>query len=92
MVSKLCGRLELKKLVLTGDGKKEAVIKFKQGVNVIVGASDTGKSYAFSCIDFALGSKGEPKKIPEARGYQNVFLEIKETESNEVITLRRDFG
>ena len=50
------GRLKLTKLILAGENKKDAIINFKGGLNVIAGASDTGKSFAFECIDFALGS------------------------------------
>ena len=37
------GRLKLTKLILTGENKKDAIINFKGGLNVIAGASDTGK-------------------------------------------------
>lgn len=72
-------RLVLKKLILTGNGKQDAVIDFNEGLNVIAGASDTGKSFAFECINFILGSSEAPSCPPEAKGYQAVFAEIKDT-------------
>ena len=41
------GRLKLTKLILAGENKKDAIINFKGGLNVIAGASDTGKSFAY---------------------------------------------
>ena len=85
-------RLILKKLILTGDGKQDAVIDFHEGLNVIAGASDTGKSFAFECINFILGSSEVPSCPPEAKGYQTVFIEIKDSCQQEVFTLKRDFS
>lgn len=85
-------RLILKKLILTGNGKQDAVINFHEGLNVIAGASDTGKSFAFECINFILGSSEVPSCPPEAKGYQTVYMEIKDSCQQEVFTLRRDFS
>lgn len=85
-------RLVLKKLILTGNGKQDAVIDFNEGLNVIAGASDTGKSFAFECINFILGSSEAPSCPPEAKGYQAVFAEIKDTGQQEIFTLKRDFS
>ncbi|MEE0790717.1 MAG: hypothetical protein U0M05_05420 [Clostridia bacterium] len=92
MEIKMQGRLKLTKLVLAGKNQKDAIINFKSGLNVIAGASDTGKSLAFECIDFVLGSKSNPKEVPEIEGYQSVFLEIENVGHGEVFTLRRDFS
>lgn len=86
------GRLKLTKLILAGENKKDAIINFKGGLNVIAGASDTGKSFAFECIDFALGSSSNPKTVPEMKGYRSVFLEIEDIGQEEIFTLRRNFS
>lgn len=44
----------LKRLVLGGNNKKNAILNFEEGLNVIAGASDTGKSFAFDCINLSL--------------------------------------
>ena len=85
-------RLILKKLVLTGNGKRNAVINFHEGLNVIAGASDTGKSFAFECINFILGSSEVPSCPPEAKGYQTVYMEIKDSCQQEIFTLKRDLS
>ena len=89
---KMHSRLILKKLVLTGNGKRDAVINFHEGLNVIAGASDTGKSFAFECINFILGSSEVPSCPPEAKGYQTVYMEIKDSCQQEIFTLKRDFS
>lgn len=85
-------RLIIKKLILKGVGKQDAIICFQKGLNVIAGASDTGKSFAFECINYVLGSSEMPSCPPEAKGYQSVFLEIEDSCQQEIFTLRRDFS
>jgi len=65
-----------KELRLTGENKKDAVVQFKLGLNVISGPSNTGKTFIFDCLDFMLGSSDKLKGIPELKGYSNIFLEI----------------
>ena len=36
---------------LIGSGVEDAFIKFDRGLNIVSGASDTGKTYVFQCID-----------------------------------------
>lgn len=83
------GRLKLTKLVLAGENKQDAIINFKDGLNVIAGASDTGKSFAFECIDYALGSSSKLKEVPEVDGYQSVFLEIEDIGRRVIFTIER---
>lgn len=85
-------RIIFRKLILTGTEKNDAIIDFKLGLNVIAGASDTGKSFAFECINFILGSSEIPACPPEAKGYQSVFLEMEDSRQKEIFTLRRDFS
>ncbi|WP_294218021.1 AAA family ATPase [uncultured Chryseobacterium sp.] len=65
-----------KELRLTGENKKDAFVKFKYGLNVISGPSNTGKTFIFDCLDYMLGSSDKLKPIPEIKGYSNIFLEI----------------
>jgi hypothetical protein len=82
-------RFYLEKLVVTGVGAKEASLKFTRGVNLIIGSSDTGKSYVYQCIDYLLGSATCPKDIPESNGYTEAYLQIK-TNDNRVFTIYRN--
>lgn len=66
----------LERLTVSGPGLTDAVLEFRDGLNVVAGASDTGKSYAFRCIDFAFGAGKSPKKIKEAAGYNLVTVQL----------------
>lgn len=81
--------IEIKKLVLQGEGKKDAILTFSSGLNVVAGASDTGKSFAYECINYILGSTDIPEVPNEAKGYDNVLLEFLDKTSQQIITLRR---
>lgn len=81
----------LKRLVLSGDNKKNAILNFEEGLNVIAGASDTGKSFAFDCINYGFGASSVPALPPEAKGYNSVYLELEDLNRN-AFTVRRDFN
>lgn len=68
--------MRLTQLVLSGPGKSDAVLKFKEGLNVISGDSDTGKTYAFQCLNYILGAEKTPKVIKESNGYDRIVLEF----------------
>ena len=57
--------LQLRKIAFHGP-ESEADLGFISGVNVICGASDTGKSFLAESIDFMLGGS-ELREIPRAR-------------------------
>lgn len=80
----------LTKLTLSGAQKKDAVLEFKKGLNVISGDSDTGKTYAFQCLNYILGSSKEPKKIAEADGYDLITLDF--MINDDFLTLERIIG
>lgn len=82
-------RFYIEKLIVTGQGVKEASLKFSKGVNLIVGSSDTGKSYIYQCIDYLLGAGTCPKDIPESNGYSEAYLQIK-TSDNRTYTIFRN--
>lgn len=81
-------RFYIEKLIVTGQGVKEASLKFSKGANLIVGSSDTGKSYIYQCIDYLLGAGTCPKDIPESSGYTEAYLQIR-TNENRVYTIFR---
>lgn len=67
---------QLRFLRVTGKAKETAELSFGPGLNVISGASSTGKSYVLQCIDFACGAATKPKGIDESIGYETVELEL----------------
>lgn len=77
----------LKKLTIIGPGLENASIDFKNGLNIISGPSDSGKSYIFDCINYMLGSSEKPKSFKENKGYNKAFLEIQFDEK--IVTLER---
>lgn len=79
---------ELRELRLCGPGQVPGSLAFESGLNVIEGASDTGKSYALSCIDFVMGAGAPPEEIPQARLYDVAYLCI-EAADRQFYTLKR---
>lgn len=74
---------------MIGPNKEDAFLEFSLGLNVISGASDTGKTFIFQAIDYMLGGGKTPKQIEEAKGYDSLFIEIEDYKCN-IYTLRRD--
>lgn len=79
--------IHFKHICFTGLHKEPASLEFMQGVNLLYGASDTGKSFVLGAIVYMLGGN-ILKNIPERVGYDNIFLAV-ETSSGEQFTLRR---
>lgn len=79
----------LRKLSLTGSEVASAELLLARGLNVIVGPSDTGKTFIAQCIDFVMGSSTAPKEIPEAASYTSILLEIESQDSSRIYVLER---
>jgi hypothetical protein len=62
---------------------KQASVPFGDRLSVVEGASDTGKSYIFECIDFLLGGRDVPRQIQEAAAYQQAKLRFRSFEGIE---------
>ncbi|HVY08348.1 MAG TPA: AAA family ATPase [Burkholderiales bacterium] len=71
-----------------GPQKPPATVTFGSGLNVLYGASNTGKSFIVEAIDFMLGGKPPLRDIPERVGYDVVILGI-ETFGGETFTITR---
>jgi DNA repair ATPase RecN len=80
--------LQLKGLSFTSPYKEPALLEFQGGLNVVCGASDTGKSFIVEAIDFLLGAKGPLRDIPERVGYDRERLTL-ETLNSGTFTLER---
>lgn len=68
--------VKLVSLVATGVDKPEARVDFGDPAMLVRGPSDTGKSYIRDCLWYLLGGDRQPKKIPEAQGYELITLEL----------------
>lgn len=64
--------LQLRRILFRGP-KAAAGLDFQSGVNVVCGASDTGKSFLADSIDFMLGGSAL-KEIPERTKYDQISL------------------
>jgi len=78
----------IKRLIAQGIDREDAVIKFNPKTHVIIGPSNTGKTYIFQCLKYMLGSGDLPKKIKESKGYDKCYMEIVLSD-NSVHTLYR---
>lgn len=83
--------MNIVRITVTGKGKPKAELTFKKGLNVVAGASDTGKSYVIKCFQYIFGSEEPPKSISEANGYTTVETEI-EYGGNESFVLKREIS
>ena len=71
------GWIQTRQIIIDWPGiEEEATVFFSEGLNVIYGPSDTGKTFIVQCIDFIFGGKKSPKAIPEASGYDKISLVI----------------
>lgn len=68
-------RFYIKQIAASGPNVEFSAIPFEDGVNFIVGPSNTGKSYVINCIDFMLGGK-EPPFSKEDTGYDKIHLTL----------------
>lgn len=80
---------QIRALSFHGDGKEPAIVTFGPGLNVIHGASNTGKSFVAEAIDFMLGGKGPLTDIPERVGYDRVMLSVENVTTGNSYTLLR---
>lgn len=67
---------QIRRLALVGADLAPATVEFTSGLNVIVGPSDTGKTFILQCIDYVLGAGSRPDELSEAEDYDKVVLEL----------------
>lgn len=66
--------LQLRKILFRGP-EKETALPFSSGINVVCGASDTGKSFLAESIDFMLGGS-RLREITELAHYTEIELDL----------------
>ena len=72
----------LRSLAYFGPIKPAASVAFGPGLNILYGASDTGKSFIVETIDFMLGGKPPLRDFEERVGYDRALLGIESTDGN----------
>ncbi len=84
----------LQKLTVSGGNHEDSIIEFIDGLNLIIGPSNTGKSLIMDCIDYAFGFTprvDRPSKIVDNNeGYTHVKLSLKT--KNGIVVLEREIG
>lgn len=80
--------LRLRSLAFHGPATEPAIVEFGPGLNVIYGASNTGKSFILNTVDFMLGGKPPLRDIPEREGYDRILLAF-ETLAGQKFTVSR---
>ncbi|MDR5743601.1 hypothetical protein QCE73_10610 [Caballeronia sp. LZ029] len=75
----------INRLHITGPGKTTAVVDFPGATALVFGPSETGKSYIYHCIAYCLGGDTPPDEIPESKGYDSVYLEVRGGRNAEAI-------
>ena len=80
---------QIRRLTLVGRGVPNAEVQFNEGLNVVSGPSDTGKTFIVQCIDYMLGGKDVPESIPEAAQYETVRLALNVSDGDEEVILER---
>jgi hypothetical protein len=69
-------RAHIHKISFGSPLKNPIILDFTPGLNIIHGASNTGKSFIAKTLDFMLGGSSSLKDIPERAGYDRVDLDI----------------
>ena len=78
----------LRHLCFTSPVQEHALVEFNEGLNLIYGASNTGKSSIVDGIDFMLGREKKLKELPEHDEFESVLLGL-EFSDTEKFTLFR---
>ncbi|MCB1202891.1 MAG: hypothetical protein KDN18_01425 [Verrucomicrobiae bacterium] len=86
------GSLNLRRLRFTGPGVKPAEVTFASGLNIIWGASDTGKSFILASLEFMLGASSPLPDIPERVGYDRIFLTLSRSDGSLFTLVRSTAG
>jgi hypothetical protein len=85
----MTARFIIRRLAFTGPKVQGVELSFAEGVTVIWGASNTGKSFTVKALDFMSG--GKPKMLPkinERRGYDKAWLDLTLPKSGQVTLVR----
>jgi peptidoglycan hydrolase CwlO-like protein len=82
----------LRHIVFTGPGLEPAALSFVDGVNVVFGASDTGKSFIVKAMSYMLGARSKLPKIDERNGYDAAWLGLVLPSGREVTLYRSTKG
>ncbi|MFV1919633.1 hypothetical protein VPH46_09445 [Sphingomonas sp. MJ1 (PH-R8)] len=78
--------LSLRQLAFTGPATSAASLSFGEGLNLLYGASNTGKSFATKAIDYMLGGSKALPDIAERRPFDRAWLGLATPGGDETIS------
>lgn len=84
--------IRLQHLAFTGPGIETAELKFDEGLNIIYGASNTGKSFALKAILFMLGVSKTLPETEEIVVYDGVWLGLTMPDKSAITLYRSTRG
>ena len=67
---------QIRRIIAFSEEKNDVFLNFEDGLNVVSGPSDTGKSFILELLDFMMGASSPPKKLEEGKEFSKFFLEI----------------
>jgi hypothetical protein len=80
--------LTLKKLTFTGPDTASVGLNLTAGLNILYGASNTGKSFTVKVIDFMMGGSRELPDIEQRRPYERAWLTLNLPKSGDAVLAR----
>lgn len=84
--------IRLRHIAFTGSDIEPAEIGFDKGLNIIYGASNTGKSFASKAILFMLGVSKSLPEIEQITAYESVWLGLTLPDNRDVTLYRATQG
>lgn len=85
-------RIVIGRLAFTGPENELKDIRFVQGLNVLWGASNAGKSFMIKSLDFMFGGGTPLPGIPQLEGYDRCWLELHLPRSGRITLSRSPRG
>lgn len=78
--------LSLRQLAFTGPATSPASLSFGEGLNLLYGASNTGKSFATKAIDYMLGGSKALPDITERRPFDRAWLTLSTLDGEQTLS------
>jgi DNA repair exonuclease SbcCD ATPase subunit len=76
----------IKKIIVSGGSNEPSTLDFTDGLNIVCGPSNTGKSYIIECLDFLFGSR--KIRLAQNAGYDTVKV-IVQVKGDGIVTFER---
>ncbi|MCD8200761.1 MAG: AAA family ATPase [Clostridia bacterium] len=81
-------RFYIKEIDVSGPNVEPSSVTFSDGVNIVYGPSNTGKSYLLKCIDFMFGARDVPFSCL-GTGYDTVTIQMFSTDGHSIRMTRK---